>query len=128
MDEHSIITILTLISTTMAAIGASSGFWLFMEKRRQNRTLTTKLLLGLAHDRIVCLALKYLERGFITQDEHENLYQWLYKPYKDLGGNGSADRLMNQVDKLHIFNPAEHIADRINYLEALKGERSNDNS
>lgn len=123
MNEHTIITILTLVSTTMAAIGASSGFWLFMEKRRQNRTLTTKLLLGLAHDRIVCLSLKYLERGFITQDEHENLYEWLYKPYKDLGGNGSADRLILEVNKLDIFNPNKHIADKTRYLEILKGEQ-----
>lgn len=35
-----------------------------------------------------------------TQDEFENLYKYLYKPYKDCGGNGSAERIMEQVKKL----------------------------
>ena len=46
--------------------------------------------------------MSYLDRGYITRDEYENLYQYLYKPYKKVGGNGSAEHIMNQVDKLPI--------------------------
>jgi hypothetical protein len=60
------------------------------------------MLIGLGHDRIMFLGMKYIERGFITQDEYENLYDYLYKPYKKLGGNGSAERVMKEVDKLPI--------------------------
>lgn len=42
----------------------------------------------------------YINRGYITPDEYENLYDYLYKPYEKLGGNGSAKRLMNKVEKL----------------------------
>lgn len=57
---------------------------------------------GLAHDRIIYLGMAYIERGYITQDEYENLYEYLYKPYEKLGGNGSAKRIMTEVDQLAI--------------------------
>ena len=38
----------------------------------------------------------------MTQDEYENLYEYLYKPYEKLGGNGSAKRIMTEVDQLAI--------------------------
>lgn len=60
------------------------------------------MLIGLAHDRIVYLGMQYIERGYITQDEYENLYEYLYKPYEKLGGNGSAKRIMTEVNKLPI--------------------------
>lgn len=60
------------------------------------------MLIGLAHDRIIYLGMAYIERGYITQDEYENLYEYLYKPYEKLGGNGSAKRIMTEVDQLAI--------------------------
>ena len=47
------------------------------------------------------------ERGYITRDEYENLYEYLYKPYEKLGGNGSAKRIMAEVDKLPIRKDKE---------------------
>lgn len=60
------------------------------------------MLIGLAHDRIIYLGLKYIERGWITKDEYENLIDYLYVPYDKLGGNGSAQRIINEVKKLPI--------------------------
>ena len=37
-----------------------------------------------------------------TKDEYENLYEYLYKPYSALGGNGSAKKVMEEVNKLPI--------------------------
>lgn len=68
---------------------------------KQNN-LETQMLIGLAHDRIIYLGMVYIERGYITQDEYENLYEYLYKPYEKLGGNGSAKRIMTEVDQLAI--------------------------
>ena len=62
----------------------------------------SQMLIGLAHDRIIFLGMHYIERGWITQDEYENLYEYLYKPYEKLGGNGSAKRIMTEVNKLPI--------------------------
>ena len=44
----------------------------------------------------------YVERGYITQDEYENLRVYLYEPYEKMGGNGSARRVMLEVDKLPV--------------------------
>lgn len=60
------------------------------------------MLVGLAHDRIIFLGMQYIERGWITQDEYENLHEYLYKPYEQMGGNGSAKRIMTEVDTLPI--------------------------
>ena len=38
----------------------------------------------------------------ITQEEYENLKVYLFEPYEKLGGNGSAKRIMQEVDKLPI--------------------------
>ncbi len=60
------------------------------------------MLIGLAHDRIVYLGMQYIEREWITQDEYENLHDYLYVPYKKMGGNGSAKRIMDEIDRLPI--------------------------
>ena len=60
------------------------------------------MLIGLAHDRIIYLGMSYIEKGYITEDEYENLYEYLYKPYEKLGGNGSAKRIMTEINQLAI--------------------------
>ena len=45
------------------------------------------MLVGLAHDRIIHLGMVYVTRGYITQDEYENLNDYLYQPYEKMGGN-----------------------------------------
>ena len=90
-------TLLTILGTILA----SSGFWAYIQENKHNN-LETQMLIGLAHDRIIYLGMAYIERGYITQDEYENLYEYLYKPYEKLGGNGSAKRIMTEVDQLAI--------------------------
>ena len=90
------------ILTIFAAVLASSGFWAWLQKRSERKDVRTRMLVGLGHDRIMYLGMKYIERGYITHDEYENLYEYLYKPYAELGGNGSAKRIMGEVDKLPI--------------------------
>lgn len=94
--------IITIIATIIGSIAASSGFWIFIQSRQEKKDLRTKLLVGLAHDRIIYLGMNYVNRGYITKDEYENLHDYLYVPYKDLGGNGSAERVMNEVSKLPL--------------------------
>jgi len=90
------------IKFIVGAILASAGFWAFATKVLDKKSAKTKMLLGLGHDRIMDLCMKYIERGSIYQTEYENLYKYLYQPYKAMGGNGSAERLMREVDKLPI--------------------------
>lgn len=94
--------ILHIIITVVCSVLASSGFWAWMQSRENNKDAKTDMLKGLGHDRIMFLGMSYIDRGYITQDEYENLYQYLYRPYEKLGGNGSAKRVMQEVDKLPI--------------------------
>ena len=58
------------------------------------------MVMGLGHDRIVALASDIIGRGYVTKDEYENLYKYLYKPYKALGGNGTAEKMIHEVNNL----------------------------
>lgn len=89
----------TIISVVLALI-ASGGFWTFVSKKTDKKDIRTQMLIGLGHDRIMTLCEMYIARKYITPDEYENLYEYLYKPYAALGGNGSAKRLMDAVNKL----------------------------
>ncbi len=91
----------TLI-TVLCAVLASSGFWALVQKLTDKKDAKTQMLIGLAHDRILYLGMSYVQRGYITKDEYENLYDYLYKPYLKMGGNGSAKRVMGEVDKLPL--------------------------
>lgn len=88
--------------TVVCAVLASSGFWALIQKLSDRKDVKTKVLIGLAHDRIIYLGMNFIKRGYITKDEYENLHDYLYVPYKEMGGNGSAERVMDEVKKLEI--------------------------
>ena len=63
------------------------------------------MVLGLGYDRIITLGIRYIERGWITRDEYENLYDYIYTPYKELRPNdGTANKIMHDVKNLPIKN------------------------
>ncbi len=86
----------------IVAMLTSSGLWALVSKRADKNNAERKMLVGLAHDRIIHLGMAYIERGYVTQDEYENLQVYLYEPYEKMGGNGSARRVMEEVRKLPI--------------------------
>lgn len=91
-----------LFGTALVAILASSGFWVYISRMQERSDARNKVLIGLAHDRVIYLGLTYMKRGWISKDEYENLHDYLYIPYKELGGNGSAQRIMEAVKNLPI--------------------------
>lgn len=91
-----------IIMTIVCSCLASSGLWALIQHYLDRKDARTQMIIGLGHDRIVWLGLKYIERGWITQDEYENLFKWLYEPYEKMGGNGSAKRIMDEVRKLPL--------------------------
>lgn len=96
---------ITVIITIIVSFIGSGGFWAFMQSRYGHKDLQSQMLVGLGHDRIVYLGLKYIERGYITQEEFENLHDYLYVPYHKMGGNGSAERVIEHVKKLPPYPP-----------------------
>lgn len=71
------INIVQMVLSILLAMIGSTGLWNYISTRREKHDAKTKLLVGLAHDRIVYLGMKYIERGYITRDEYENLNDYL---------------------------------------------------
>ncbi len=91
----------TQVAVPLVVAGlTSSGLWAVVAKRADKGDAQRKMLVGLAHDRIVHLGMVYVDRGYVTQDEYENLNDYLYAPYEKMGGNGSAKRVMEEVRRL----------------------------
>ena len=114
----------TLVSTIIGAIFGGSGvtFLTFLIQRHDRKTdkrqeeyteLSRKIseiadaVKGQGHDRVTYLGGRYIQRGGITKDEYENLYDYIYLPYKALGGNGTAEKVMKDVDNLPIITKNE---------------------
>lgn len=91
--------------TILVTIFASSGFWTLIlaiyNNRQKAKSAETELLLGLAHDRIYELCKEILKTGDMTEQEYDNL-RHLYDPYVKLGGDGTAEKLMQQVEDMKI--------------------------
>ena len=86
----------------LSSVLASTGLWRWLETRANKKDARNAMLRGLAHDRIMYLGMKYIEKGYITPDEFENLNDYLFVPYQQLGGNGSAAKIMEEVRNLPI--------------------------
>lgn len=92
--------------TIVCSVFASTGFWAFataiMQNREKKVSAEGKMLRGLAHDRICYLGEEYIKQGYISKDDYENLHDYLFLPYEELGGNGTAKRIMDEVKKLPL--------------------------
>lgn len=89
-----------VIVIIMGSVMGSGGLWAYLQSRDTKHSATTRLLMGLAYETITTLGVAYIERGWVTKDEYEELEKYFYKPYKALGGNGVAERIMNEVSHL----------------------------
>jgi hypothetical protein len=90
------------IVVILSTIFGSTGLWAYVQSKSTRRSATARLLMGMAYEQIVGLGTAYLDRGWISRDELEELRRYFYDPYKELGGNGVAERVMNQVDLLPL--------------------------
>lgn len=88
--------------TSIGSVLASSGFWAYMQRLDKMKAATTRLLMGLAYDQLTTLGVKYIERGWVTKDEFEEYRKYFFEPYKALGGNGVAERIMAEVEILPL--------------------------
>lgn len=94
--------------TSVASILASSGFWAFLTRRSTINSAQTRLLMGLAYDKITHFGLSYIERGWISKDEYEEFRKYLYEPYVAMGGNGMAERIMAAVSELPLRSHSKY--------------------
>lgn len=96
----------TFIAGIICAIFASTGFWAFItfmiQRKDREDSAECEMLKGLGHDRICYLGSCYIKQGYIAKDDYENLHDYLFLPYKKLGGNGTAEKIMKEVDRLPL--------------------------
>ena len=94
------------IVAVVVAIFASGGFWAFLQTWLTNtskkKTAEQKLILGLAFRQIIELCDYYITRGYIDTEEYKELNHYLFEPYQQLGGDGTAARLIKEVERLPI--------------------------
>ena len=107
-----------VLVTVFVTVLASNGFWTILQKKFDQNSTEKKLLVGLAHDRIIYIGEGFIARGWITYDEYEDFMKYLYEPYAEYGGNGAAERISAEVKKLPLKtndNRREHRTKRVNY-------------
>lgn len=78
-----------------------------IEAINSQNTLQSEMLRGIGHDRIIFLGESYLRQKYISPEEYENLHDYLYVPYRALGGNGTAEKIMNEVMRLPSEPPED---------------------
>lgn len=120
-------------SVMVAAIAGLTGsgicsliiFLIQRHDRKSEGEPDRQMLMGLAHDRIYELGERYIRRGWISVDEYDNLSKYLYKPYKDLHGDGTGDKIMQLVDELQIRTDLEGgvIHETRNDTDTASGDR-----
>lgn len=93
------------IITLIIAIVGSNGLWTLintvLSSRKKKRSVENEALLALLHDKIYFLCTNQIKKGYITVDELENI-NYLWRPYHQLGGNGTGERLYKQCCDLPI--------------------------
>jgi hypothetical protein len=97
-----------IVLTSFAAVTASSGFWAYVMRKDATKSATTRLMMGLAYDKLMEKGETYIDRGWIGRDEFEDYRKYFFEPYKALGGNGVAERIMSGVSELPIVGQSRH--------------------
>lgn len=87
-----------LITTVLSG----PGIWAWAKTLTQRNNSEDRLLLQVAKNQLVSHGRKYLNRGYITMDEYAE-YESEYELYTNLGGNGLARRIFEQVDELPMM-------------------------
>lgn len=72
-----------------------------LRKKKTEYDVLREGILALLHDRLYTACSIFIERGWATLDDRENL-ECMFKPYKALGGNGTGEHLYHEVLSLPI--------------------------
>ena len=111
--------------TLLVGIFGSTGFWSWkVSKNEKNSQVykrieeiegnvnvhmasVEKAFMGLTYINIVKTCEYWLERGWVAPDDVRDLQRYLYDPYRENHGNGTAERLFNAVLELPHKPPKE---------------------
>ena len=91
---------LDIIATLVVAVFGSTGFWTWIQSRGKRKSAEARLLMGIAYSEIIRRSEHYIHQGYIGTEEYNELNKYLYQPYREMGGDGTAEKLMMEVQKL----------------------------
>ena len=101
----------TLIPTMVALITALAGYVNHLRTRAkrdlETREMLVRLVLGLAQTNLLHLGIGYIRRGHISSEEYRDLRKYMFEPYRELGGNGSVERIMYAVERLPFIDDSD---------------------
>lgn len=97
-----LIKIAELANPALTALLGGSGIWAWAKSKTERNDSEDRLLLAIARTQLVEQGREYIKRGYVTMDEYEE-YEDHYKLYSNLGGNGLARRIFEQVDDLPMM-------------------------
>lgn len=92
--------ILFAVLGSSALASLISGIFNLAANRKKQESSVEAGVRILLYDRIKHLGTKYIEQGYITHDEYEDLVRMHDVYHTALGGNGFLDDIMNQVRHL----------------------------
>ena len=116
---------ITGVVTLLVGICGSTGFWTWKTSSNEKNSEVYKkideiekhvncyidnmknMVMGQTYVNIVRTCEFWLERGWAEQDDIRDLEHYLYDPYREWGGNGTAERLFKQVCELPNTPPKE---------------------
>ena len=112
-----------VLQALLAIIGGflagSGGFWVYLRHRYEHKDHVERLIMGLAHDKIMSLGVQYIEQGYVGEEAYQDLFEYFWEPYVALGGNSSAERIIMLVQTLPLrperreFPEERNLADRV---------------
>ena len=91
---------ITGIVTLLVGIFGSTGFWMLIQKRMDSKSMERQMILSVTYLGVKMSSMAILERGYVDPEEIEDLEKYLYEPYRAMGGNGTAELLMEKVKAL----------------------------
>lgn len=112
------------ISLIVGVFG-STGFWTYFNARREKNSEVYKkmdeienkvdgyiekmqrVIMGQTYVNIVRTCEYWIQRGWVEQDDIRDLEHYMYDPYREWGGNGTAERLFKRVCELPNKPPKE---------------------
>ena len=98
---------ITGVITLLVGIFSSTGFWTYKMSKKLNDSAEKKMLMGLTYVNI-CKSCEYwIERGWVDDSDLRDLQHYLYDPYREKGGNGTAERLFKEACNLPNKPPKE---------------------
>lgn len=73
-----------------------------IKEMQEESKIIKAMCLGSLYDRTKYLGETYIKRGWITLSEYNDWFKYLYQPYHDAGGDGTVDKIAEEINKLPI--------------------------